>query len=150
MKTRKRESPAVEDGRLHQESDDPQKKSARRECSVDGCKNQAAGGGICIRHGGKRIFKTCSLMKAAATKSSEEEFAQGTGQRAKLAVMMDASITPLKEESAFNMVQSAKYVAMRGAQTIQCREGSVEDMGQRPKLAVMKNAPTSSSGAVSA
>lgn len=35
------------------------------ECSVDGCTNQAAGGGICRKHGGKRIHKTtCSRTDA--------------------------------------------------------------------------------------
>ena len=46
----------VEDGR-------PQKKRDRPRCSVDGCKLNAAEGGICCKHGGKRIrnVKPCSF-----------------------------------------------------------------------------------------
>ena len=31
------------------------------DCSIDGCSNNAAGGGICHKHGGKQIPKKCSV-----------------------------------------------------------------------------------------
>ena len=48
------------------------------------------------------------VMKDAATKSSEEEFAEGMGQKAKLAVKMDAPAMSSKEEYAPDMEQSVQ------------------------------------------